>query len=119
MTAIGWWPATSTKPAEEADRPRRHEWKSALEDGRNARFVCCIALAFPDGKVETFLGHAEGRISTEPRGDRGFGYDPVFVPAGYDRTFAEMSASEKDSLSHRGKALDKLAGFLRLRFRSK
>lgn len=80
---------------------------------RTARFVCCIALAFPDGRVETFFGKAEGRINREPRGQKGFGYDPVFLPMGFDRTFAEMSASEKDALSHRGKALEKLAGFLR------
>ena len=80
---------------------------------RTARFVCCIALAFPDGMVRTFFGRSEGRIGHEPQGDKGFGYDPVFIPQGFDRTFAEMSASEKDSLSHRGKAIDKLTEFLR------
>ncbi|MDH4161971.1 MAG: RdgB/HAM1 family non-canonical purine NTP pyrophosphatase [Nitrospirota bacterium] len=83
------------------------------DEKRSARFVCCIALAFPDNRVETFFGRAEGRISREPRGQKGFGYDPVFFPLGFDRTFAEMSAAEKDALSHRGKALEKLAGFLR------
>ncbi len=80
---------------------------------RTARFVCCIALAFPDGRVETFFGRAEGRISSEPKGEKGFGYDPVFLPAGVDRTFAEMSAQEKDGLSHRGKALGHLAEYLK------
>ena len=82
------------------------------EGGRSGRFVCCIALAFPDGQVKTFFGYAEGRISLKPRGARGFGYDPVFLPQGYDKTFAEMTAEEKDRLSHRGKAIEKLAEFL-------
>ncbi len=80
---------------------------------RSARFVCCLALAFPDGKVRTFFGYSEGRIGFEPRGQKGFGYDPVFLPGGFDRTFAEMNASEKDALSHRGKALQRLAEYLR------
>ena len=85
-----------------------------VPDGkRSARFVCCLALANADGTVKTFLGNVEGTITREPRGERGFGYDPVFVPAGRERTFAEMSASEKDVLSHRGKAIEKFAEFLR------
>lgn len=80
---------------------------------RGARFVCCIALAFPDGLCETFFGYSEGRISLDARGKKGFGYDPVFLPAGFERTFAEMASEEKDALSHRGKALEKLAKFLR------
>jgi len=79
---------------------------------RTARFVCCIALAFPDGQVRTFFGYAEGRIAPEPRGQKGFGYDPVFIPQGYESTFAEMRPEEKDGLSHRGKALEKLSEFL-------
>jgi XTP/dITP diphosphohydrolase len=87
---------------------------AAVPDGsRTGRFVCCLALAHPDGAVTTFWGRAEGSISRAPRGDQGFGYDPVFIPAGHERTFAEMNASEKDALSHRGKALEKLADFLR------
>jgi len=80
---------------------------------REARFVCCIALAIPGEEVHTFWGFAEGSIGREPRGAAGFGYDPIFYPAGHDRTFAEMSASEKDALSHRKKALDKFAEFMR------
>jgi len=81
------------------------EMRSLVKDKRGARFVCCIALAFPDGNTYTFNGYAEGRIGTEPRGVRGFGYDPVFYPEGCYRTFAEMGEKEKDALSHRGKAL--------------
>jgi len=83
------------------------ELKGIAEGRRGARFVCCIALAFPDGTVELFEGAVEGRIGEGPRGISGFGYDPVFYPEGHDRTFAEMSAGEKDALSHRGVALRK------------
>jgi XTP/dITP diphosphohydrolase len=79
---------------------------------RGARFVCCLALAFPDGRVKTFFGYAGGAIGTEPRGENGFGYDPLFYPKGHDRTFAEMTDEEKDSLSHRGNALKQLRKFL-------
>lgn len=79
---------------------------------RGARFVCCMALAFPDGTVKTFFGYAEGCIGREPKGMTGFGYDPVFIPDGHKRTFAEMTGEEKDRLSHRGKALEKLTEFL-------
>jgi XTP/dITP diphosphohydrolase len=84
-----------------------------VPETRGARFVCCLALAFPEGGVRTFFGHAEGRIAREARGKEGFGYDPVFLPKGFDRTFAEMTASEKDRLSHRGQAIEKLTEFLR------
>jgi len=83
------------------------------DEQRTGRFVCCLSLAYPDGTVKTFSGRAEGSIAREPRGEKGFGYDPVFIPEGFERTFAEMSASEKDALSHRGKAIEKLAEYLR------
>lgn len=79
---------------------------------RDARFVCCIALAAPDGEVHTFWGFAEGSIGRVPKGGSGFGYDPLFYPAGHDRTFAEMLPAEKDALSHRRKALRKLSDYL-------
>jgi len=116
--APGVYSARYAPDAESGNDPRNYlkllkDLGSARDDRRTARFVCCIALAFPDGPVRTFSGYAEGRIGPEPRGKEGFGYDPVFLPKGYDRTFAEMGPQEKDSLSHRGKALDKLAEFLR------
>lgn len=89
-----------------------NEMKDIPDEKRGARFVCCIALAYPDGNAETFFGFAEGRIGREPRGRRGFGYDPVFYPSGYDVTFAEMSPEEKDALSHRGKALEKFKAYI-------
>jgi XTP/dITP diphosphohydrolase len=79
---------------------------------REARFVCCIALAMPDGDIQVFNGYAEGIIGLEPRGSNGFGYDPVFYPKGHTRTFAEMTDEEKDLLSHRGKALKKFKEYL-------
>jgi XTP/dITP diphosphohydrolase len=88
-----------------------HKMEKIHYEKRSARFVCCIAMADQD-IVKTFTGYVEGRIGTEPRGANGFGYDPVFYPAGHDRTFAEMSDEEKNSLSHRGKALRELQKYL-------
>ncbi|MFC5410024.1 RdgB/HAM1 family non-canonical purine NTP pyrophosphatase [Larkinella bovis] len=79
---------------------------------RTARFRTVITLVI-NGNYAVFEGIAEGRILTGPRGTGGFGYDPVFVPDGYDRTFAEMSMAEKSAISHRGKAFEKLVAFLK------
>ena len=79
----------------------------ALLDGaqdRSARFVCVTALASPDGHVELFEGEVHGEIAEAPRGEAGFGYDPVFVIAGDGRTMAELTAEEKHRVSHRGLA---------------
>ncbi|MCX8031754.1 MAG: non-canonical purine NTP pyrophosphatase, partial [Thermodesulfovibrionales bacterium] len=59
-------------------------------DKRKARFVCCIALVLPNGEEKIFFGYVKGIITTEPGGNLGFGYDPVFIPEGYKLTFAEM-----------------------------
>nr|MDQ3803709.1 non-canonical purine NTP pyrophosphatase [Acidobacteriota bacterium] len=84
---------------------------------RGARFVCVIALADPStGEVETFEGVCEGSIARAPRGDKGFGYDPVFVPAGHHQTFGELTDEIKQEISHRARALRKAAAFLRERF---
>ncbi|MBF0456130.1 MAG: XTP/dITP diphosphatase [Magnetococcales bacterium] len=72
---------------------------------RGARFQCVISFASPGGEVESFFGCVEGRINQTPQGNNGFGYDPVFVPQGGEVTFAEMTAQQKDALSHRGRAL--------------
>jgi XTP/dITP diphosphohydrolase len=87
-----------------------HEMKSVAN--RSARFACFIAFAFPGGETSVFHGYAEGSIGRKPRGVRGFGYDPVFYPAGFKRTFAEMSDEDKDSLSHRGRALREFQRYL-------
>lgn len=75
---------------------------------RIARFVCVLALALADGSVRFFEGRVEGRIASAPRGHNGFGYDPIFIPVGENRTFAEMGSVEKDGMSHRGRALEAL-----------
>lgn len=72
----------------------------------DAAFVCVLALAAPGQKTRFWEGRVAGQIIWPPRGDGGFGYDPVFVPDGHDRTFAEMTLDEKQTLSHRGRALD-------------
>jgi XTP/dITP diphosphohydrolase len=75
---------------------------------RSARFVCALALAWPDGHVEAVEGTVEGMLVWPPRGDRGFGYDPMFQPRGHARTFGEMEAAEKHGMSHRADAFAKL-----------
>lgn len=79
---------------------------------RTARFKAVISLFFK-GEQYFFEGAIEGCIIPERRGEKGFGYDPIFIPDGYDRTFAEMSAEEKNGISHRAIAVAKLADFLR------
>ncbi len=90
-----------------------YEMRLMVKEERKARFVCCVALVLPDGSVTTFFGYAEGRIGTEPKGFKGFGYDPVFYPDSYSKTFAEMSDEEKDAISHRGGALKEVQRYLR------
>ena len=75
---------------------------------RDAHFVCALALAWPDGHVEWFEGRVDGVLVWPPRGDNGFGYDPMFVPDGHDRTFGEMAADEKTPLTHRADAFRQL-----------
>ena len=67
--------------------------------------MCALALALPGGRVQVFQGVVQGRIATERRGEDGFGYDPVFVPDGYDRTLAELGRAVKDEISHRARAV--------------
>ena len=72
---------------------------------RRAAFECVISIAVPSGPALTYEGRCEGEITREPRGDSGFGYDPVFFFPQYNKTFAELSSEEKNRVSHRGKAL--------------
>lgn len=76
------------------------------DEERTARFECAICVSFPDGEEITARGTCEGKIGYEKRGDNGFGYDPLFMVG--DRSFAELSAEEKDAISHRGNALKEL-----------
>ena len=82
-----------------------------VED-RSARFKTVIALHW-NGEEHIFTGICEGVISTARKGDKGFGYDPIFIPQGYDKSFAEMSLEEKNKISHRAKAVEKLVSFLK------
>jgi XTP/dITP diphosphohydrolase len=90
------------------------------ETKRTARFQCVVALAIPkdqtepfgDCEVKIFSASCEGKIAFSPRGDKGFGYDPIFIPEGSLKTFAEMAPEEKDAVSHRGKALREVAQWL-------
>lgn len=82
------------------------------DEKRTARFVCAIAAAFPDGKVITERGTIEGIIGYEERGENGFGYDPIFFLPEYGKTTAELSPEEKNKISHRGRALEKIKKYL-------
>jgi len=87
-----------------------HKVNDALADSptREAYFICVLALAWPDGHVETVEGRVDGTAIWPPRGPMGFGYDPMFVPAGETRTFAEMAPAEKQEISHRARAFQAL-----------
>jgi len=116
--ALGGAPGTLSARYSGKDADDRKNVEKLLAEmktvsARNAGFVCCIALASPDGASDTFYGYAEGSIGLEPKGSRGFGYDPVFYPSGFTKSFAEMSDKEKDALSHRGKALSEFLGFIK------
>ena len=118
VDALGGDPGVRT--ADWAETPSGRDWPLAMrkvedalaakspEAGRDAHFVCVLALAWPDGHVEWFEGRAEGSLIWPPRGTVGFGYDPVFVPAGDTRTFAELDPAEKHAISHRADAFRQL-----------
>lgn len=85
---------------------------SGVPSPRKARFYCVAACAWPDGSSEVAAGACGGVILESPRGEAGFGYDPVFQPDGFGRTMAELTRSEKDALSHRGRAFRNLLGLI-------
>ena len=82
------------------------------EVSRAAYFACVLSVAWPDGHIESFEGRVDGTLVWPPRGDKGFGYDPMFVPLGYDQTFAEMDPEAKHAISHRAAAFEKLKAAL-------
>lgn len=92
------------------DASNNEKLLSVLETAKNrkAKFVCVIAIAFPDGKIFTYEGYLDGRISTKPKGDLGFGYDPIFIPKAQSQTLGQLGATYKDLHSHRKNALHKL-----------
>ena len=109
----------SARWAEDSDGKR--DWMRAMkrvwtdievagpDASRDAHFAGGLSLAWPnDGQIETIEGRVEGKLVWPPRGDRGFGYDPMFVPAGHEQTFGEMDPAEKHKISHRADAFRKL-----------
>jgi XTP/dITP diphosphohydrolase len=101
--------------AEEEGRPRdflkaMHRVNEELGDSadRKAHFVSCLVLAWPDGHYEAVEGYVHGTLTWPPRGDKGFGYDPMFVPDGYEQTYGELEPAVKEKTSHRADAFKKL-----------
>ena len=114
----------SARWAEDAESNR--DWMRAMERvwtrlqaagpdaSRDAHFACALSLAWPnDGQIEGFEGRVDGTLVWPPRGDKGFGYDPMFVPAGYEQTFGEIDPAEKHTISHRARAFRKLVAALK------
>ena len=81
-------------------------------DERQCTFRCVLGLMTESGKKHKFVGECKGVLIDEQRGEGGFGYDPIFIPEGFDKTFAELTSTEKNSISHRGIAMRKLIDFL-------
>lgn len=118
VDALGGDPGVYT--ADWAETPAGRDWYKAMEKveaklaalgsdvDRSAHFACTLALCWPDGETALFEGTATGHVTWPPRGDMGFGYDPVFVPAGYELTFAELAPEAKHAISHRADAFVKL-----------
>jgi XTP/dITP diphosphohydrolase len=101
------WAGPSKDFAAAMARIERELDKAGVEN-RRAAFVCALCLAYPDGRERTFEGRIDGRLTWPPRGDKGFGYDPMFVAEGYEITFGEMDPVEKHKISHRARAFAKL-----------
>ena len=101
----------SARYAEGSDADRCDKLLKNMADAkdRKARFISAVSLVFPDGKTLQAEGSCEGEIAFSPIGENGFGYDPIFYIAEFDITVAQMSADEKNAISHRGKALRLLA----------
>lgn len=89
------------------------EMAQSPNKSRKAHFSCVISLAFPNGGYELFEGRVDGHIATEKQGIGGFGYDPLFIPDGFAKSFAQMSKDEKNQVSHRGRAVEKLKAYLK------
>ena len=119
VDALGGEPGvrSSRYAGEGADDSRRIAYllsklDNISEDEMTARFRCVVAVARPDGPVETYTGSCEGSITRSPKGTNGFGYDPIFVVDGFGRTMAELSDVEKNGVSHRARATRQAAATL-------
>lgn len=105
------WAIDRDDPTAERDFQRAMERVNrelGHNENRKARFICTIALCWPDGHEEYVEGMIDGTLVWPPRGDKGFGYDPMFLPDGYDQTFGEMDPAEKEKISHRRIAIEKI-----------
>lgn len=85
------------------------QMKDVAKEDRGAKFACAAVAVFPDGTELVAIGEMLGHLLNAPTGENGFGYDPIFVPKGFEISTAQMTAAEKDAISHRGKALNQLA----------
>ncbi len=119
VEALGGMPGVHT--ADWAGNPRdfykamekvERELQAIDASNRAAKFVCCLAVVWPDGHEEVFEGESYGTLTWPPRGEMGFGFDPVFVPVGRTETFAELNPEEKHAMSHRAAAFEKLKAAL-------
>ncbi|HEY0270460.1 MAG TPA: RdgB/HAM1 family non-canonical purine NTP pyrophosphatase [Sphingomonas sp.] len=90
----------------------RHLAGKGADAGRDAHFVCALSLCWPDGHIVTVEGRVDGHLIWPPRGDRGFGYDPMFVPWGHEFSFGEMDPDQKHAMSHRADAFRKLVALV-------
>ncbi len=91
---------------------RELQQRGAVPTGAPAYFVCVLSLAYPDGTMRTLRGEVHGTLTFPPRGTHGFGYDPMFIPTGYEQTFGEMDPALKHAISHRAKAFAALKDYL-------
>jgi XTP/dITP diphosphohydrolase len=98
--------------ANDAERMAKLLKELGNNENRRAKFVCAIAVAYNGEIIETFTGEVHGVIADKPRGDQGFGYDPLFIPDGYDLTFGELGADVKSKISHRAKAVQAVRDFI-------
>ncbi|MBN8530572.1 MAG: RdgB/HAM1 family non-canonical purine NTP pyrophosphatase [Alphaproteobacteria bacterium] len=115
--APGIYSARWAGPQKDFHQAMKRVWDELEEkhiptEKRFARFVCVLALILPNGDEQVFSGEVEGTLTWPPRGDQGFGYDPIFVPTNAQRSFGEMTAEEKHTISHRARATGKLLTFL-------
>jgi XTP/dITP diphosphohydrolase len=106
--APGIYSARWAGPAKDFRNAMERVHRELADHDRSATFVAVLALAWPDGHLELFRGEVAGRVVWPPRGERGFGYDPIFVPEGGSETFGELEPAEKHKISHRARAFAKL-----------
>ena len=106
--APGIYSARWAGPAKDFRVAMQRVHRELAEKDRSARFIAVLALAWPDGDLELFRGEVAGKLVWPPRGERGFGYDPIFVPEGGVATFGEIDPAQKHRISHRARAFAKL-----------